>query len=166
LTDALVALLDKEIAALKAQIAVETETFLPFRFVVSRDEGPGVVDDVAEAVRRVEAQTAAGNRGDRIFITRSIKAEVEKALGERHPKRFSRPGLHIVARIIVRPGDAEAMQSPWQSEAGDPLPSAGIAGLPEVPPDPIEKAADRLQRLRDGIDPPSPLTHWQPNDDR
>jgi hypothetical protein len=135
------------------------ETYLPFTFVVSRDDGPGVVDDVAEAVKQIEAQTAAGNRSDRVVITREIHVEVEKALAERHPRRFSKSGTHIVYRVVCGPGDAEVMREPWRSEAG-----TGIAGLPEVSVDPIERAAERLAQLRDGTRAPTELTHWERSD--
>jgi hypothetical protein len=147
----------------QAEIARRTEaneSFNPFSFTVN--DAPGALTDVAAAVRAIEAQTAAGNNAERVTIASGIRADVEKALAAAHPRRFARPGVAIIRRVIIKPGLGDIPHAPWRSRVGDDTIPAEVMrpgrfiddgepllGFPETVPDAIEHGAERISKLRD-----------------
>jgi hypothetical protein len=164
ITDPVLEALDREIAALEARLAAEKaerERIVPnpLGFVVSNCAE--ALHDVDAAVRAAIEVRDRGAVGGRPMIHPSIKAACAEAAHEINP----RADLAVIFHIIVRPGDVPIPRQAWRDDGRDD----GIGQplhLPTLLPDPVERAAARLARLRDPTHVRSdvPLHQEEPDD--
>jgi hypothetical protein len=128
----------------------------PFTFIV--DDDPKALTDVAAAVKAIEEELQArDNHMARTTprIAPGIEDDVEAELQARHPRRFSRPGISIIAHTIVSSGMRYAALPVIKEDVG-PSSVAGRLDDDKAPAeevreregDAVEKAAKRIAALR------------------